>query len=147
MTTIAYDLKCGTVATDGRITESGEIITDDATKRHDRGALVLFMAGAIADIDEVANTFIACKHRVRKSLDVEGLIWTGAGLFEIIACAGELAWHPVVSQRGAIGSGASYARAALDAGLSPAAAVRAAAKRNCYTGGKIRIYKLTRAKK
>jgi ATP-dependent protease HslVU (ClpYQ) peptidase subunit len=145
MTTIAYCLKRGNIATDSRITEGGEIITDDATKRHNRGALVLFMAGAIADIDEVANGFVACKHRCRKSLDAEGLIWTGDTLFEIIAASGQLEWHRVVSERGAIGSGAQYARAALDAGLSPAASVRAAAKRNCYTGGKIKVYKLEKS--
>lgn len=146
MTTIAYCLNRHRIATDGRITEAGEIITDEAIKRHERGALVLFMAGAISDIDEIANGFVACKHRCRKMLDAEGFIWTGKDLFEISASAGELYWHRVVSAAGAIGSGASYARAALDAGLSPPAAVRAAAKRNCYTGGKIRVYKLEKLK-
>jgi hypothetical protein len=144
MTTVAYCLKSKTVATDSRIVDAatGELFTDTASKRYQRGRITLFMAGAVCDFEEVANTFIAGKHGVRKSLDVHALIWTGEKLFEVIADTGILSWHPVVADRGAIGSGASYAQAALDAGATPFQAVKAAAKRNVFTGGKIVLHRL-----
>ena len=144
MTTIAYDLNRREVATDGRVTESdsGDIATDEGVKMYSRAGLMVFMAGDLADVDETVNAFIACSHRVRKTMDVHGLIWTGTKLFEIVSSFGLLDWHQVVAATGAIGSGAPYAIAALDSGATPRAAVAAAAKRNCFTGGKIRVYKL-----
>ena len=144
MTTIAYCLKSKTVATDSRIVDAttGELFTDTASKRYQRGQITLFMAGAVCDIEEMANAFMAGKHRVRKSLEVHALIWTGEKLFEAMADNGELSWHPVVTARGAIGSGSSYAQAALDAGATPYQAVKAAAKRNVFTGGKIVLQRL-----
>jgi hypothetical protein len=144
MTTIAWCLWSKTVATDSRVVNdsTGELVSDSANKRYDRGPVVLFMSGALSDIDEMGNAFIAGKHRVRKALDSHALAWNGEKLFELIADGGELSWHPVVTYRGAIGSGASYAQAALDAGATPYQAVKAAAKRNVFTGGKVIIHKL-----
>ena len=145
MTTIAWDLNKRAVAVDSRITtDDGDLITDSAEKRFERRGVVFFLAGSVADVEEVTNAFCAGAHRVRKSIDFEGIAWTGEKLFELLAERGSLDWHPVVSPQGACGSGASFAMAALKDGSTPYKAVRAAARCNVNTGGKIRVHRLRR---
>lgn len=145
MTTIAWDLSKLRVAVDSRITtDAGDLITDEANKCYVRRGVTFFLAGSVADVEEVTNAFCAGIHRVRKSVDAEGIAWTGEKLFELLADQGNLEWHPVVSPRGACGSGANFAMAALANGATPRDAVKAAAKCNVNTGGKIVSHRLRR---
>lgn len=146
MTTIAYCLQRRQVAMDSRITEGHEISTDNAKKWREKDGVLIFLSGDVAGADEVIAAMQAGKHRLRKSIEVVAFAWNGSQLFEITADGGELEWHPVVDDRGAIGSGAAYALAAMDAGATPRQAVLAAIKRDTNTGGKVNVIRLRRRK-
>lgn len=142
MTTIAYCLKRKQVAVDSRITSGHDIATDSAKKWREKDGVLIFLSGDVAGADEVIHAMQAGKHRLRKSIDVVAYAWNGTQLFEITADGGELEWHPVVDDQGAIGSGAGYALAAMDAGATPRQAVLAAIKRDTNTGGKVNVIRL-----
>jgi hypothetical protein len=130
------------IACDSRITADGEIITDEADKRTAFKDVEFFLAGSLADRDAVCRAFIARSRRLRKAIDMQALAWDGSELWDITASNGELSWHPVASQRGAIGSGSSYALVALSNGKTPRQAVMEAKKHDTGTGGKVVTHKL-----
>lgn len=145
MTTIAYCLQRRQIAVDSRITAGHEICTDAAKKWHERDGVLIVMAGDVAGCEEVIQAMQKGRHRLRKSIDVVAYAWNGKSLFEITADGGELDWHPVVDDRGAIGSGSAYALAAMDKGATPRQAVLAAMKRDTNTGGKVQVIRLRRS--
>jgi hypothetical protein len=144
MTTIVFDVKAKKVATDSRVTEDGAIVADDATKMHIRKGVMFFLCGGVGDAEELMMAYLQKKHRVRKTMEAQGLAWDGINLIELCVDSGLLTWHPVVSDRGAYGSGSPFAVAALDQGATPRQAVIAAKKRDTCTGGKVVTYRLRR---
>jgi hypothetical protein len=111
MTTIVFDVKAKKVATDSRVTEDGAIVADDATKMHIRKGVMFFLCGGVGDAEELMMAYLQKKHRVRKTMEAQGLAWDGINLIELCVDSGLLTWHPVVSDRGAYGSGSPFAQA------------------------------------
>jgi ATP-dependent protease HslVU (ClpYQ) peptidase subunit len=142
VTTIVFDITARKVAHDGRVTSDGEIINDEKNKRVQKHDLDFFFAGSFCDTDEIADAFAKRRRKIRKTIDSQALAWDGVKLWDITATAGELSWHPVASDRGAIGSGSSYALVALKDGKTPRQAVITAKKSDSNTGGKVVTHKL-----
>lgn len=147
MTTICFCLHSRKVSVDSRITADGEIITDEADKRTELNGIEFFMCGSLGDMDAIRQAFIASRRKVRKTIDLQSLAWDGETLWDIAASNGELSWHPVASQRGAIGSGSSFAAAALKEGKTPRQAVMTAKHHDSATGGKVVTHKLIKRAK
>jgi ATP-dependent protease HslVU (ClpYQ) peptidase subunit len=144
ITTICFCLHSRKVAHDGRVTSDGEIINDNKDKRVQKYDIDFFFAGNFCDTDEIADAFHKRRRKIRKTIDSTALAWDGRTLWDITATAGELSWHPVASEYGAIGSGASYALVALKDGKTPRQAVITAKKSDSNTGGKVVTHKLIR---
>lgn len=106
-----------------------------------------YFAGSFCDTDEIADAFAKRRRKIRKTIDSQALAWDGKTLWDITATAGELSWHPVASQRGAIGSGSAFAATALQEGKTPRQAVMKAKIHDSATGGRVVTHKLTRATK
>ncbi len=132
------------ISTDSRITCDGEIITDEADKRTELNGIEFFMCGDLADMDAVRQAFVAGRRKVRRKIELQAFAWDGETLWDIAASNGELSWHPAASQRGAIGSGSSFAAAALKEGKTPRQAVMTAKHHDSTTGGKVVTHKLIR---
>ena len=137
MTTIVYSNN--EMAWDSRITAGGKITTDNAQKRYTVAGRTFWCAGTVGDMQEFCDSFES--RRVGRELDVQAFVLDAGKLF-ISATEEDRIWtSPVVDSR-AIGSGCEHAITAIDCGKTPAEAIKLAAKRDTYTGGKIRTQKL-----
>lgn len=136
MTTIAY--KDGVIAYDSRQTRNGAIVSDDAPKCQVVDEVSFFLSGAVCD----EKALIAAYFGTPSSVPVEcsGYAVDGGNLMMVGHDDKTGIWKQELdlSNPDAIGSGAAYALAAMDMGASAEDAVRAAMKRDIYTGGKIR---------
>lgn len=136
MTTIAY--KDGVIAYDSRQTRGDRIVSDDCSKCETVDGVSFFLSGAVCD----EKALIAAYFGAPSSAPVEcaGYAADGGSLFMIGHDDKNGIWkQPLdLSNPDAIGSGAAYAIAAMDMGASAEDAVRAAMKRDIYTGGTVR---------
>lgn len=141
MTTIAY--KDGIIAYDGFATSGGEITEDDFEKMFIVENTVFFMSGSISDFDNFFSVFLYSE-KPNKYNDCaafvihEGKLWMSA----ISAGCGFWKRELSLNKHYALGSGEHYALTALDLGKSAYEAVESASKRDCFTGGLIREYKV-----
>lgn len=142
MTTIAY--KDGVIAYDSRQTRSGTIVSDNAPKCQVVDGVSFFLSGAVCD----ERALIAAYFGTPSSAPVEcsGYAVDGGRLLMIGHDDKTGVWKQDLDPTNpdAIGSGSAYALAAMDMGASAEEAVRAAMKRDIYTGGKIRTVRITR---
>jgi len=136
VTTIAFDGRY--IAIDSRVCGGSYIYSDSYNKTVDRGGYVFFMAGENWQHDDFIESFLA-KEKMSSQCKTFAYAFNRASkeVFTVEYDKGEfkatkLCWHD------AEGSGAAYAVAAMDCGLSAVDAIRAASKRNTQTGGIIR---------
>ncbi len=136
MTTIAY--KDGVIAYDSRQTRSGSIVSDDCQKLTIVDGVSFFLSGAVCD----EKALIAAYFGTPSSAPVEcsGYAIDGGKLLMVGHEDRTGIWKQELDPANpdAIGSGSAYALAAMDMGASAEEAVRAAMKRDIYTGGKVR---------
>lgn len=138
MTTIAY--KDGIVAFDSRTTDGNDTIaTDDCIKMHKSGGRVFFMAGAVSDEPKFMQLWDTPKEGA--NLECWAFVWDGSTLWYSAADKHEI-WKCPVDHPRAIGSGAKFAIAAMDMGADAKQAVKQAMKRDPFTGGKIRTFRI-----
>lgn len=141
MTTIAY--KDGVIACDSRQTRGGAIVSDDVLKYEDVDGVRFFLTGSVCD----ERALIAAYFGTASTVPVEcsGYVVDGGKLMMIGHDDKTGIWRQELdpSNPDAIGSGSPYALAAMNMGASAEDAVRAAMKRDIYTGGKIRTVKIT----
>jgi len=136
MTTIAY--KDGVIAFDSRQTRNDRIVSDDCQKFQVVDGVSFFLSGAVCD----EKALIAAYFGTPSSVPVEcsGYVVDSGKLLMVGHDDKTGIWKQELdlSNPDAIGSGTPYALAAMDMGASAEEAVRAAMKRDIYTGGKIR---------
>lgn len=144
MTTIAY--KDGVIAYDSRQTRGGAIVSDDAPKCQVVDGVSFFLAGAVCD----EKALIAAYFGTPSAAPVEcsGYAVDSGKLLMVGYDDKTGIWKQELDPANpdAIGSGSAYALAAMDMGASAEDAVRAAMKRDIYTGGKIRMVALDSGK-
>ncbi|MBY5942314.1 hypothetical protein KUW00_15650 [Halomonas sp. DP5N14-9] len=142
MTTIAY--KNRQVACDSRMTSDGAIISDQYRKWVVRDDGVTFWLSGDASahrrlMEAWPNGEIGSNHK-----GVNALAWDGTELFAVyVDEEGRISNCPHdLSEPMALGSGADHAITAMDMGADPRTAVAMAARRDCATGGIIRVSQL-----
>lgn len=133
MTTITY--KDGIIAYDSMIT-SGTMISSLKHDKHIRleNGDHYFFAGAVSDYQRFIN----------REPDVEcSAICIIDGVIKEIHYTKDDGYFEMIEQpHGSIGTGENIALGAMDAGATAVEAVKIAKKRDIYTGGKIRSFKL-----
>lgn len=136
MTTIAY--KDGVIAYDGRQTRGDSIVSDDAPKCQVVDGVRFLLAGAVCDEKALIAAYFGTPSAV--PVECSGYVIDGGKLMMVGHDDKTGIWKQELepSNPDAIGSGAAYAVAAMDMGASAEEAVRAAMKRDIYTGGKVR---------
>jgi 20S proteasome alpha/beta subunit len=145
MTTIAFD--GNTVAYDSRLTRGGLICCDTTNKMLETNGFKIVSAGTEADCDTLIKCFLE-----GDTPDEDGdasfiANHTDGRLIHVLYHDDKMVieniWDEGVF---ALGSGSSYAISAMDFGKSAVEAVKYAATRDCYTGGKIRSFKVRKPK-
>jgi 20S proteasome alpha/beta subunit len=143
MTTIAY--RNGVLAADTRETEKDTIYSDRVRKVHKLRDGSLYAAAGSGEACEMLLQSLIKRTKCPAPLDVEALHVKPDG--SLWVCAGN-AWLPMdYEPYYAMGSGATVALAAMDAGADAVKAVRIAIKRNTHTGGRVQHVKLRRKRK
>jgi hypothetical protein len=138
MTTIAY--KYGVVAFDSRTTDGDDTIaTDDCIKMHKWGGRVFFISGSVPH----ETKFIESWPEPEKGsgLNLNAFVWDGSQLWYCGSNKDGI-WECPVDHPRAIGSGSDHALTAMDMGATAKEAVKMAMKRDPFTGGKIRTFKI-----
>lgn len=143
MTTIAY--KDGVIAWDSRQTRGDRIVSDDCSKCETVDGVIFFLAGTVCD----EKALIAAYFGTPSSVPVEcsGYVVDGGKLLMIGHDDNSGIWKQDLdpSNPDAMGSGSAYAIAAMDMGASAEDAIRAAMKRDIYTGGVVRTMTIAEA--
>lgn len=136
MTTIAY--KDGVIAYDGRQTRNDRIVSDTAQKCQVVDGVSFFLSGAVCDEKALIAAYFGTTSPV--PVECSGYAVDGGKLMIIGHDDTTGIWKQDLDPANpdAMGSGAQYALAAMDMGASAEDAVRAAMKRDIYTGGTIR---------
>ena len=142
MTTIAY--KNGIIAYDSQIT-NGDVISDsDFDKCVIHGDMRFYISGATSDFNEFIAAYIEGR-LARKDVSCAALLVNNGVCYRLGSGGNEediLIWKHEVTDVVAIGSGSSFAYAAMDMGASAKRAVEIAIGRDIYSGGRVRTYKL-----
>jgi len=144
MTTIVYDHKNKLIAVDSRATTLSGLISTDSDKKwfYDDGGNIWFMTGSVCDKDLLLECFKDGDKAIglKAIPDASALVVKGEKvLLRSVSDNGE-AWTQELSFSKCIGSGASFALAALDFNLSAKESVSYAATRDCFTGGQVHVY-------
>lgn len=139
MTTIVY--KDDIIAVDSRATATGLITNDNTNKIIKHNGVVFILTGALCDFGELIKAYFGQPHE--KKVDADAIIDDKGTIFRASICENDGFWKQnITGQIFAIGSGRDHAWTAMDLGLSAIGAVRMAAKRDVYTGGRIRTHKV-----
>lgn len=137
MTTIAYHHKDKQIAVDGRGTIGSLIASENFDKIIKNESGTWFLTGKACDFsiltsmqkDDNTDVMPECHALLARGGKVYAVSVSEDGYF----CEDELKYNH------AIGSGDYFAIAAMDFGRSAKEAVKYAATRDCYTGGKIKV--------
>lgn len=145
MTTIVYDHKAKLIAVDGRQTGDDVVLNDNHQKWviTDDGS-VWFLCGQSCEFELLINSYYG-KDDPKRELHANAFRVFGSHV-HMHGYDGSRHWSHGVTASRAIGSGCQFAMAALDFGKSVKDAVKYAATRDIYTGGKIRVYDIASGK-
>ncbi|MCV4285082.1 Ntn hydrolase family protein [Pseudomonas capsici] len=138
MTTIAY--KDGVIAYDTRQTRNSTIVSDNCSKCQVVDGVSFFLSGAVCDERALIAAYFGTPSPV--PVECSGYAVDGGKLMLVGHCDKTGIWKLELDPANpdAIGSGSAYALAAMDMGASAEGAVRAAMKRDIYTGGKVKAF-------
>ncbi|WP_342649103.1 proteasome subunit beta [Pseudomonas sp. REB1044] len=142
MTTIAY--KDGVIAHDTRQVRGGVIVSDDCSKCQVVDGVSFFLSGAVCDEKALIAAYFGTPSQV--PVECSGYAVDGGRLLMVGHDDRTGIWKQELDPANpdAIGSGSAYALAAMDMGATAQEAVRAAVKRDIYTGGKVVTFRLPR---
>ncbi|OWQ36506.1 proteasome subunit beta [Pseudomonas sp. DrBHI1] len=140
MTTIAY--KDGVIAYDSRQTRDGCIVSDDCKKLTVVDGVSFFLSGAVCDEKALIAAYFGTPSPV--PVECSGYAVDGGRLLMVGHDDKTGIWRQDLDPANpdAIGKGSAYALAAMDMGASAEEAVRAAMKRDIYTGGKVVTFRV-----
>ena len=144
LTTIVYNHKERAIGFDSRVTSGRIIDTDNHMKMVVTGDKRWFFSGTEAHRNMFIASFVE-GNKCAIEFDCGAFLVEGG---DVYYCSGSdgvfskthLTWND------AAGSGACFAIAALDFGLSAKEAVKYAATKDSATGGKIRVFNVTKHK-
>lgn len=137
MTTIVYDHKNKIIACDSRLTADDVVLTDDGIKWKLSDDSIWFFTGNPADDEDL----MLMKHNEKPNPIPNSIaIFVKDGDAWLATFDGDYCSHTKLAYNHAIGSGWKFALAALDLSLESEEAIKYASKRDCFTGGKVRVY-------
>ena len=142
MTTIAY--KDGIIAYDSRFTCNNVIVDDNGDKKIEADGKVFILTGAQSDFIYLIDSYLHDK-LIRKVRDpIRALVVDNGKLYSSAISSHDGFWRceESLSNHVAIGSGCDFALAFMDTGMTAEEAVRDTCKRDIYTGGTIRTFKI-----
>ncbi|WP_122588204.1 proteasome subunit beta [Pseudomonas viridiflava] len=136
MTTIAY--KDGVIAYDSRQTRGGAIVSDDCLKCEIVDGVSFFLSGCVCDEQALIAAYFGTPSK--NPVECSGFVVDAGKLIMVGHDDKTGIWRQPLdpANADAIGSGSAYALAAMDMGASAEGAVKAAMKRDIYTGGTVR---------
>ena len=143
MTTIVY--KDGVIAYDSRCTRSGIIESDNTEKKVIINGIVYFGCGTLTDAERFAEYYE--KREASGKVNFEALVIDSGIVYDSSVCDDEGFWRNEIDEPFAIGSGKMFAFTAMDMGASAKEAVEMAIKRDMYSGGKVRTFKMIKTPK
>ena len=150
MTTIVYDHKNKQIACDSRTTCNDIIVDDKAIKYIDKGDKLWFCSGSTGDFETFINHYEPLtKTNPHISADAIFLIKEGdciGGVYLAIIDRDDVYKECIMNHNQAVGSGSNWALAALDMGKTAKEAVEYALTKDVYSGGKIHVYDIEKAK-
>jgi len=141
LTTIA--IKDGIIAYDSLLTSNGIVSQYDYNKKHIVNGVAFFFTGSLADYMRLVSLYFGDDESI-KDVDCRAYVVDGGKLY-LVGVDDETGIHksPLSEDNiAAIGSGAHFALTAMDMGETSRRAVMWAAKRDIYTGGRIRTFKV-----
>ena len=141
MTTIVY--KDGVIAYDSRITAGDMIVTDNYNKKIISNGRTYFISGAAMDYPVIIRLYEGGDGEVNGTTTAL-VVEPNGDLFVAAANKDSKLWveRTKRDEIEALGSGEMYAYTAMDMGADAKLAVQMAIKRDMYSGGRVRTYKI-----
>jgi len=140
MTTIAYNHKDKEIAVDGRICVDNHIVCDSFDKSVTVGDSTFFMSGSTCHYEMFAKNFENGKQDDFK-YECHGIMVTDGCAYAVACNGGSFNMDKLVYNE-CLGSGSSYAVAAMDFGKTAKEAVEYSKTRDSATGGEVRVFKV-----
>ena len=137
MTTIVYDHNRREIDIDSRITCGSRIDRESYDKTIQRSGAMWFLCGASAETELFVDSFTAGE--TGKEYDVSAIVADGGKVYHCTYSAGR-PLKSLLTYSDSIGSGSDYAIAAIDMGANAEDALKAAIRRDVYTGGNVRVF-------
>lgn len=134
MTTIAYNHKDKQIAVDSRVTSSGVVMSDNDNKVQTKGDVMFILAGSISDKEK----FVSQYPDIKDNYDCDGFTIEKGKVYGVCV-EDKVLYKSELNYNDATGSGFRFALAAMDFGKTAREAVKYAATRCIYTGGKIKV--------
>lgn len=139
MTAIVYDHKKKQVAVDSRCCSGGDIMSDEYDKVIIKDREVWIYSGYTCDSEEFSNLKHGDKTEIKEKINAF-IIKDGFCFY-----AGIYDGYMHIDKRTSndhLGSGGYFAYCALDFDNTAEEAVKYAIKKDCYSGGKVRVFNL-----
>jgi len=144
MTTIVYDHKNKQIACDSRESAAGCIVTDDTSKWVINDTGIWFICGSKSDRFIFTDSF---NHngKAQDNVDCNGIVVIDGIAHKACIDEGIFKLDLLVSNEG-LGSGGWFSLAAVDLGKTAKEAVEYSMTRDLYSGGKVHVYDIGKAK-
>lgn len=140
MTTIIYDHKNKQIAVDSRMsTASGTISDNNKDKTFINNKGLWFLSGQVSDHKDL----VLLKHNEKCDVtpNCEAILLK-CGKAYLVFVSDSYCSYEELTCNNSIGTGAKFAISALDFGNSAKEAVEYAITKDCYSGGKVRVFNL-----
>ena len=139
MTTIAYNHKDGEIAVDSRLCRGQTIITDETDKAvlTEHGLFVL--SGYAVDVEKFIGDY---PNVFDNQYKLSGFLVKDKEVFWVFS-ESDATGIIKIDFNEASGSGQDHAMTAMDLGYSAKQAVEMAIKRDCHSGGKVKVFKVS----
>lgn len=140
MTTIAY--KDGVFAYDSRRCAGSKIVDNDFEKCIESGGVMFFITGAVCDAKKLIAGYFG--EPISGVVECSALAFDSGNVLLLGWQQDEGVWvdNLPIMKPYALGSGSDHAWTAMDMGASAAQAVEMAMKRDTFTGGRVRTFKI-----
>lgn len=140
MTTIAY--KDGVIAYESRCVRGDIIVNDDYNKMIKAEGAVFVFAGSTDQFEHLIRLYLGQETAVDEKDDTCAIVCDKGELYYIGVNPSDGYFKCDIECEYAIGSGSAHAYTAMDMGASAKEAVKMAIKRDIYSGGSVRTYKV-----
>lgn len=140
MTAIVYNHKDKEIAVDGRFTRDNVITTNKGCKAVKRDGVIAICAGVSSDYESLIDMYF--DNEPRPDIECTGIVIDDGKAYMFGMGSDDRISKEELLDNFSDGTGGDWALAALDFGCTAKQAIKYAATKDVYTGGKIRVYKV-----